>query len=142
MILIHEDVLKCLLQMKVLFWRSQITSGVGIYSNLRKKTTKIVLFTARSQCYPIILKVYAISRVNKPDNRYHVNKDMHWQYRGWIWIFSKKLKWKPLQRRIGVDTKSDIVNIPSGFIPPDLRTSIKSQNTIISTYINHNNNNL
>ena len=142
MILIHEDILKCLLQMKVLFWRSQITSGVGIYSNLRKKNIQIFLFTAYYQCYPIILRVYAISRVNKPDNRYHVNKDMHWQYRGWIWIFSKNLQWKPLKRRIGVDTKSAIVNSPSEFIPTDLRTSIKSQNTIISTYINRNNNNI
>ena len=36
---------------------------------------------------------------------------------------------KSLKRRSSVDTKSAVVNRPSGVIPPFLATSIQSQNT-------------
>ena len=49
---------------------------------------------------------------------------------------------KSLKRRSSVDTKSAVVNKPSGFLPPDLETLIQSKNTISSTYMNHNNNNI
>ena len=49
---------------------------------------------------------------------------------------------KCLVMKSSVGTNSTIVNKPSGFIPPEPATWIKSQNNITSTYTNKNNNEL
>ena len=51
----------------------------------------------------------------------------------------KNFQVKPLHRRKSVDTRGAIVNIPSGCLPPNLDTSMQSQNTIRATYMDNNN---
>ena len=53
---------------------------------------------------------------------------------------AKTFNGKALKSRSSVDTKSSIVNNPSYFIPTSMATSIKTHNTISSSYINYNNN--
>ena len=54
----------------------------------------------------------------------------------------KNFNEKTLKRRRSVDARSTIDNNTSEFIPQYLSTPIQSQNTIITTYMNYNNNNL
>ena len=54
----------------------------------------------------------------------------------------KNFNKKTLKRRRSVDARITIDNKTSEFIPQYLSTPIQSQNTIITTYMNYNNNNL
>ena len=137
---IGEDVLKHLHKNILLIWRTWITSRLGICSKQRKGIIEIESFTTRSQSIYSRIQNYSTgSGSNKPYHIYHGNKDLHCQYRGWIWPFRKNVLGKPSQSGRSVDNRISVVNTPSECILPALATSMQSQNTNISTYMDNNN---
>ena len=51
----------------------------------------------------------------------------------------KNFQGRPLQKSRNVNTRSAIVNTPPECLPPALTTSIQSQNTSSSSYMDNNN---
>ena len=87
-------------------------------------------------------KGYTNSVVKKPNNIYHGDEVMHFQYCGLIWPFNKSFQLKTLKYKKEYDTKSAIVNNLSGFLHSALATSIQPHNSRSSICMNHNNNNI